>query len=109
MKNSQERRLNTRMGCKTIITQSSETFSLDKMYDEDYTLQQIYNKFKQLSKNHKTLSKDDTTLLEEIYDYLEENYYKYYICEDYFEDHEFVNENATRQECYIYFTEFDNY
>ncbi len=77
------------MGCKTITTQSSEIFSLDKMYDEDYTLQQINNKFKQLSKEWKTLNKDDIKLLEEIHDYLEENYYKCYICDDYFEDHEF--------------------
>ena len=63
----------------------------------------------QLSKKHETLSKDDTTLLEEIYDYLEENYYKCYICDDYFEDHEFVDENATRQESYSCFTQFDNY
>ncbi len=67
------------MGCKTITNQTSETFSLDKMYDEDYTLQQIYNKFKQLSKEWKTLNKNDATLLEEIHNYLEENYYKCYI------------------------------
>ena len=94
------------MGCKTITTQSSETFSLDKMYEEDYTLQQIYNKFKQLSKKHKTLNKDDTTLLEEIHDYLEENYYKCCIRDDYFENHEFIDENATRQQCYSCFIEF---
>ncbi|KKL08859.1 hypothetical protein LCGC14_2571650 [marine sediment metagenome] len=47
----------------------------------NYTLQQIYTKFKQLSKNHETLNKNDTTLLEEIYDYLEKNYYKCYICD----------------------------
>ncbi len=97
------------MGCKTITTQSSETFSLDKMYDEDYTLQQIYIKFKQLSKNHKALNKDDTTLLEEINDYLEENYYKCYICDCYFEDHDYIDQNATNHECYSCFTEFDNY
>ncbi|KKM21733.1 hypothetical protein LCGC14_1632470 [marine sediment metagenome] len=38
------------MGCKTTTTQSLKDFNLDKMYDEDYTLQQIYTKFKQLSK-----------------------------------------------------------
>ena len=81
------------MECKTITTHSLKDFNLDKMYNEDYTLQQIYTKFKQLSKNHEALSKNDTTLLEEIYDYLEENYYKCYICVDYFEDHAFVDEN----------------
>ncbi len=96
------------MGCKAITTQS-ETFSLDKMYDEDYTLQQIYTKFKKLSKNHEPLNKDDSTLLEGIYDYLEDNYYKCCICDNYFEDHEYIDENATRQECYTCFTEFDNY
>ena len=97
------------MGCKTITTQTSEAFSLDKMYEEDYTLQHICNKFKQLSKNYKTLNKRNINLLEEIYDYLEENYYKCYICDIYFEDHEFVDENTTRQECYSCFTEFDSY
>ena len=97
------------MGCKTTTTQSLKDFNLDKMYDEDYTLQQIYTKFKQLSKNHETLNKNDSNLLEEIYVYLEENYYKCYICDTYFEDHEYVDENANRQECYNCFTEFDNY
>ncbi len=97
------------MGVKTITTQTPQIFSLDKMYDEEYTLQQIYNKFKQLSKNHKALNKDNATLLEEIHDYLEENYYKCYICGDFFDDHEHTNQNATRQECYTCFTEFDNY
>ena len=97
------------MGCKTTTTQTPNNFSLDKMYDEDYTLQQIYNKFKQLSKEWKTLNTNDTTLLEEIHDYLEENYYKCHICNVYFEDHEFIDDNATRQECYTCFTEFDNY
>ncbi len=92
-----------------MTTQTPKTFSLDKMYDEEYTLQQIYNKFKQLSKKHKTLNKDDATLLEEIHDYLEENYYKCYVCRDYFEDHEYTDQNTTRQECYTCFTEFDNY
>ena len=77
------------------------------MYDEDYTLQQIYNKFKQLSKEWKTLNKHSSSLLDEIHDYLEESYYKCYICEDYFEDHEFIDENSTHQECYTCFTEFE--
>ena len=97
------------MGYKTITTQSLKDFNIDKMYDEDYTIQQIYTKFKQLSKNHEVLSKNDATLLEDIYDYLEENYYKCYICDTYFEDHEYIDENATRQECYSYITEFDYY
>ncbi len=96
------------MGYKTITTQSLKDFNIDKMYDEDYTIQQIYTKFKQLSKNHETLNVNDSNLLEEIYDYLEENYYKCCICDTYFEDHEFVDENATRQECITCFTEFDN-
>ncbi len=43
------------MGCKPITTaiQPLNTFSLDKIYDEDYTLQQIYKKFTQLSKDCK--------------------------------------------------------
>lgn len=99
------------MGYKTITTDTLplKNFSLSKMYDEDYTLQQIYKIFKRLSKDWKALSKKDTSLLEEIHDYLEENYYKCHICGDYFEDHEFIEENATRQECYPCFTEFDNY
>ncbi|KKM21734.1 hypothetical protein LCGC14_1632480 [marine sediment metagenome] len=58
---------------------------------------------------NETLNTNDSNLLEEIYDYLEENYYKCYICDIYFEDHEYVDENANRQECYNCFTEFDNY
>ena len=99
------------MGCKaqTTDTLTIHNFSLDKLYDEDYTLQQIHNIFTQLTKNHKTLDQKHASLLEEIHDYLEENYYKCYICGDYFEDHEYINENATHQDCYSCFTEFDSY
>jgi len=99
------------MGCKaqTANPLTIHNFSLDEMYEENYSLQQIYRIFKQLDKNWKALEPKKIHILEEIYDFLEENYYKCYVCGDYFKDHAFVDENATRQECYSCFTETDFY
>jgi len=94
---------------QTSTTVSKQTFDLDEMYDENYSLQQIYHVFNQLDKNWKTLDQKDAQLLEDIYDYLEQNYYKCHVCGVYFEDHAFINENDTRHECYSCFTESDIY
>lgn len=56
------------MGCKSITTLSLKNFSLDQIYDEDYSLQQIYHIFKQIDKNWKTLDQKNAALLEEIHD-----------------------------------------
>ncbi len=93
------------MGCKSITTLSLKNFSLDQMYNEDYTLQQIYHLFTQLDKDWKTLNKKNAILLEEIHDYLEENYYNCHLCGTYFEDHAFTDSDQTRHECYSCFTE----
>ena len=86
-----------------------QSFSLDEMYDESYSLQQIYTIFKHLNKNWKSLNPKNTKKFEEIHDYLAENFHKCYICGDYFEDHDYTDKNATRHECYTCFTEFDSY
>lgn len=95
------------MGCKAKANSNLTThnFSLDEMYEEAYSLQQIYKFFRQLDKNWKTLDQKHATLLEEIHDYLEENYYNCCVCGTYFEDHAFTNPNYSRQECYSCFTE----
>ena len=54
-------------------------------------------------------SKGNQIIAESIYDYLEQNYYKCYMCGEYFEDHPFINPNTNRQECYSCFTESYNY
>ncbi|KKM87156.1 hypothetical protein LCGC14_1271780 [marine sediment metagenome] len=93
------------MGCKSIATLSLRNFSLDKMYDEDYSLQQIRHIFNQLDKNWRTLDQKHATLLEDIYDYLEESYYNCWVCGVYFEDHAFTDPNQTRHECYGCFSD----
>jgi len=96
------------MDCKSntpTLTISIKDFSLDKMYDEDYSLQQIYHIFKQLDKDRKTLDQKHATLLEEVHDYLEENYYSCRVCGIYFEDHAFTDPEQTRHECYSCFTD----
>lgn len=93
------------MGCKSITTLSLKNFSLDKMYEEDYSLPQIYRILKQLDKDWKTLDQKHATLFKEIHDYLEENYYNCQVCGEYFEDHAFTDPDQTRQECYSCFTD----
>ncbi|HDZ17124.1 hypothetical protein LCGC14_1333360 [marine sediment metagenome] len=97
------------MGCKAQITDTPtiHNFSLDEMYDENYSLKQIYTIFKQLDKNWKTLGQKHVTLLEEIHDYLEENFYKCCVCGEYFQEHEFTNPDYSYHECYSCFTEPD--
>jgi len=99
------------MRCKAQInsTVSKQNFIVDEMYDESYSLPQIYSVFKQLDKKWKTLDQKDTQLLEDIHDYLEQNYYQCHVCGTYFEDHAFIDENATLHECYSYVTESDFY
>ena len=99
------------MGCKTQTTNTLtiHNFSLDEMYDENYSLQQIQRICNQLDKNWKTLDQKHAILLEEIHDYLEENFYKCCVCGIYFEEHAFINPDYTRHECYSCFTEPDSY
>ena len=95
------------MGCKstTNTTLTPHNFSLDEMYEENYSLQQIHKIFNHLDKNWKSLDQRHATLLEEIHDYLEQNHYNCYVCGVYFEDHAFTNPDHTRQECYSCFAE----
>jgi len=83
---------------------SLQDFSLDKMYDEDYTLEQLQRIFKKLNKEWRTLDQKHATLLEEIHDYLAENFHKCCVCEIFFEDHEYTNSNQDKQECHSCFT-----
>ena len=82
-------------------------FNLDKMFDSIYPLDVVNKIFKKLDKNWKSLNDKDSQLLVDIHDFLESNYYKCEICDNFFEDHHFVDEN--RPECWDCFSEKYNY